>query len=121
MDLIFGEGKTQVAVEFCIQFGMASRWSFTTVVYGERVATLLATFWCHKMEYLLNIWFSWDNPDTVFSEDDLAGYLEPRWLAPLMKSFDLAQISFMYCGPALLRIVEIRAMRPCDLFQAMNP
>ena len=59
------------ASQLCARFHIGATATFSIRLYSEDGAQRLAHLWCHKMEWLLQLWCAHDRDDAFRFEEDV--------------------------------------------------
>ena len=79
--------------------------SYNLDTYGELAATRMADEWCHRMQYVYDVWRSAGSWEAAGGLAALGAYVEPD-------EFRLWAASLLPGQAALGRILQLRKMRP---------
>ena len=83
-DVFRAEGIPGEPREFLALYGLAQSGSFSIAAYGEAEASELARYWCHRHQFLFDVWGeNGADPGFRFQEAHLAAYEEPPFAAAL--------------------------------------
>ena len=88
---------------FCAEFGLHKSARFETSLYGMEVASTLARFWQHRVQFLFQIWDTSVPAHQNFSLEAMSSYVVPEDAAELLESLK---------GRALQRAMAVRDMAP---------
>ena len=78
-DAFKGKAKKDLLVEeWCNMYGLKKSFRADTNMFGMYTASVLAQAWCHKMEYLFELFIVSGSLHYSYSAADLAAYQEPE-------------------------------------------
>lgn len=104
-DCIIGRPCTEPARAWIQQFFPTKTAAFAYKKYGEQAANMLALAWCHRMQYLFDLYADSNRDPFVYTEAELQAYVpEPaytEWVRPLPAD-----------APAKVRHDELMANNP---------
>ena len=72
-----GEACSADSKAFCDKFKMRFTATFSLALYDPEPALLLSDLWCHRMQWLLDIWLASAKLRTCFDTVDFATYVPP--------------------------------------------
>lgn len=111
-------GKALDSVMACARSGLPTEWAkqhnmgksalFALSKYGDESAHMLALEWCRRCEHFFQIWVANDDPEYLYTQDDLASYQE-----------DLEFVTWL-CGVDAMsatweRAAKVRKLKPANL------
>ena len=83
-DVFRAEGIPGEPRGFLALYGLAQSGSFSIAAYGEAEASERARYWCHRHQFLFDVWGeNGADPGFRFQEAHLAAYEEPPFAAAL--------------------------------------
>ena len=102
---LLGQARTQLASDFCSQYGLNDTCTFTIRTYGgEDACVVLANYWVEIMSYFYGVWeASGEDPMYSFQEADLAGIPICQKLEELLANGDARMRS---------KVAMLRGLRP---------
>ena len=87
------------------RYGLQQTYGASVARYGEQVASLMATEWCHRMQYFWQLFCLAEDDDYKYTQADLDGYTPTAWYSEACESADPA-------SPTQRRLMELSQIRP---------
>lgn len=102
-DNFMGKAASAKAKSWCQQYGCPASSRFSIAMYGEHAASQMASAWCHKLQYYIDISQAASPGPYRYTEDDHGGYQEPSAFTECVTALK---------GKQLARAQQLRSLRP---------
>lgn len=108
LDRVMACARSGLPTEWAKQHNMGKSALFAPSKYGDESAHMLALEWCRRCEHFPQIWVANDDPEYLYTQDDLASYQE-----------DLEFVTWL-CGVDAMsatweRAAKARKLKPANL------
>ena len=107
-DAIVGYARAQEAQAWARHFGFDRMNSFAFAKYDRHPASCMALEWCRRMQHFHDIYTAQDDPDFVYSEEELESCEESIELIDLMLAQSDENVQTLECCR------KLRGMRPAN-------
>ena len=106
-DSIRGKCCSELSRAFCKAYALNTTFTLSLRKYHDQnVAQQLACAWCHRMQFIFELWKASDDEDYIFDPEEIDLYTEHPAYLETVRHVPVEDIAWD-------RVLQIRQIKPC--------